>query len=68
MADKIGVTGLNVILLNIMPNIWSNKDYVQGFDWESFLFIKATNTFEHMEIAESIYEGVVTPSYQKTTL
>ena len=28
MDDKMGVTELNEILLNIMPNIWSKQAYV----------------------------------------
>ena len=35
ITDKIGVTELSNILLNSMPNIWSKKAYVQGFDCES---------------------------------
>ena len=31
------------------------------------LLKKAVNRFEHMEIAEVIYEGVVEPYYKKTT-
>ena len=31
MADKMGVTELNEILLNIMPNSCSKQAYVQGF-------------------------------------
>ena len=61
LNDNIGVTKLNGILLNIMPNSWSIQDYAQGFDCESI------NMFERMEIAESIYEGVVEPSYKKPT-
>ena len=34
-TDKIGVTELNEILLNIMPNSCSKKVYVQGIDCES---------------------------------
>ena len=62
LSDKIDVTELNDILLNIMPNSWSKQAYVQGFDCESFFF-KGVNMFESMEIVESIYEGVVEPSY-----
>ena len=65
MTDKIGVTELNNILLNSMPNSWSKQAYVQDFDCESISFTKAVNMFELMEIAESIYEGVVTTSYKK---
>ena len=34
LTDKTGITELNEILLNIMPNIWSKQAYVQGFDCE----------------------------------
>ena len=62
MDDKVGVTEINEILLNSMPNIWYMQAYVQGFDCKS-IFLKAVNMFEHMEIAEIIYEGLITPSY-----
>ena len=65
LSDKIGVTELNEIILNIMTNSWSKQAYVQGFDCEYTLFKKAANIFEHLEIAEYIYEGVVEPSYKK---
>ena len=41
--------------------------YVQGFDCEFISFKKVVNMFDGMEIIESIYEGVVTPCYKKTT-
>ena len=63
--DKIGVTELNEIILNSMPNSWYKKSYVQGFDCTSILFKKALNMFGRMDIAKSIYEGVLTPSYKK---
>ena len=65
MSDKIGVTKLNEVLLNSMPNSWSNQEYVQGFDCGSILFKISPNMFDHMELSESIYEGVVLPSYKK---
>ena len=34
IADNMGVTELNEILSNSMPNIWSKKAFVQGFDCE----------------------------------
>ena len=40
---------------------------MQGFGCESILFKKAISVFGSMEIAESIYEGVVEPSYKKYT-
>ena len=63
MADKIVVTELNENLLNNIPNIWSKQGYVQGFDYDMISLKKTVNMFERMEIAESIYGGVVTPSY-----
>ena len=38
MADNMGVTELNEILLNIIPNNWSKQYYVQGFDCETISF------------------------------
>ena len=59
LNDKIDRTELNEILLNSMPNSWSRQAYVQGFDCKSITFKKSVNKFELMEIAQSIYEGVV---------
>ena len=67
MADKIVVTELNEILLNSMSNRWSKQEGFQGFGCKYILFLKAVNMFERIEIVESIYEGVVTPSYKKIT-
>ena len=58
LSDKIGITKLNKFLLNIMPNSWYKKAYLQGFDCET-IFLKAVNMFEQMNISEYIYEGVV---------
>ena len=49
-ADNIDITELNDILLNIMPNSWYKKSYVQGFDCEYISFKKAINMFERTEI------------------
>ena len=38
LYDKIGVTEMNEILFNCMPNSWSKQSYVQGFYCESILF------------------------------
>ena len=46
-----------------MSTSWSKQAYVQSFDCETISLKKAVNIFECMEIAESIYEGVVTHSY-----
>ena len=59
LTDNISVAELNEILLDSMPTIWSKQSYVQGFDCELKTFKKAVNMFEGMEIAESIYEGIV---------
>ena len=59
LTDKISVAELNEILLDSMPTIWSKQSYVQCFDCELKTFKKAVNMFEGMEIAESIYEGIV---------
>ena len=48
-----------------MPNSWSKQAYIQGFDCEYITFKKSVNIFERMEIADSIYKGVVEPSYKK---
>ena len=45
LADKIGITEFNEILLNGMTNIWSKQDCVQCFDYESILFKKAVKLF-----------------------
>ena len=65
MADKINVVEINNILLNSMPNSWCKQASVLRFYCESTLILKYVNMFQRMEIAESIYEGVVTPSYKK---
>ena len=65
MADKMGVTELNEILLKIMPNIWSKQAYVQGFDCETISLKKDVNMFDRIEISETIYECVLTPYYYK---
>ena len=53
-TDKIGMTEINKILLNSMPNIWSKQAYVQGFDCKYITFKNDVNMFERMDIAESI--------------
>ena len=48
MTDKIGVTKLNEICLNIMPNSSYKQAYAQGFDCESIALFKDVNMFERM--------------------
>ena len=40
LYGKTGVTELKIILLNSMPNGYSNQAYVQGFDCGSISFKK----------------------------
>ena len=37
------------------------------FDYESITFKAGVNMFKHMEIEESIYEGVLEPYHKKPT-
>ena len=48
MAEKMGVTDLNKILLNSIPNSWSKQDYIQGFDCDTISFKESVNIFERM--------------------
>ena len=48
MADEIGVTEINEVLLNSMHNSWSMILYAQGFDCESISFKKYVSMFECM--------------------
>ena len=68
MAQKMGVTELNEIILNSISNIWSKQAYVQGFDFETISLKRVVNMFEHKEISESIYEGVLTTSYKNYSI
>ena len=63
--NKMEITELNEILLNIMINGSSKQAYIQAYDCKTISFRWVINMFDHMEIAESIYEGVVSPSYKK---
>ena len=56
---------LNENFLNSMPNSWNKQAYVKVFDCKYVTFKKYLNMFERMEVMESIYEGVVEPSYKK---
>ena len=46
-----------------MPNGCISQVHVKGFYCES-ITLKYVNMFEHMEITEYIYEGVVETSYK----
>ena len=47
-----------------MLNSWSKQAHVQRFDCESINFKNDVNMFECMDIAESIYKGLVEPYYK----
>ena len=68
LTEKIGITKLNDILLNSIPDSWSNKVYVHIFDFEYTGFKRDVNMFECMEISESIYKGSVEHYYKNTTI
>ena len=55
LTDNIGITKLNEILLNSMPNSWYKQTYVQDFDCGYITFKRDVNMFERMEIVEYIY-------------
>ena len=50
-----------------MPNSWSKQAYIQGFDCDYITFKKCVKMVDRMYIAESIYKGVVEPSYKKSS-
>ena len=55
------------MFLNSITNNCSKQAYVQRFDCEPITLKESANMSERMEIEESIYEGVVEPSYKKYT-
>ena len=67
LVDKNDVTELNEMFLNNLHNSWFKQSYVQGFYYESISFKESVNMFEHMEISESIWEGLEEHSYKKIT-
>ena len=58
LTDKIGMTELNDIFLNSMPNSLIKQVYMKGFDCK-YISKKTLNMFEYMEITEYIYDGLV---------
>ena len=46
-----------------MHNSWSKQAFARGFYCGYIPFKKAVNMFEQMDIAESIYDGVLESSY-----
>ena len=35
IIEKVCRIEFNEVMLNSIPNLWSKKDYVQGFNWET---------------------------------
>ena len=50
-----------------MPKSCSKQVYVQGFYCESITLKNSVNIFDRIETIDSIYEGVVEPSYKRPT-
>ena len=53
-SDKIGITELNKISLNSMPNSWYKQAYAQWYYCEYTSFKKVFNMFEKFLIDEYI--------------
>ena len=68
LTEKIGITKLNDILLNSIPDSWSNKVYVHIFYFEYTDFKRDVNMFECMEISEYFYKGSGEHYYKNTTI
>ena len=62
---EFGETELNEIIFKSMSNGWISQEYVQDF-YCKYITLKYVNIFEHIEIAESIYEVVVEHFYTKS--
>ena len=63
MTDNIGMTELDEILLNIMPNGWIKQAYVQVFSCESITFknlLTCLNIWRYLNI---FMKFVVEPYY-----
>ena len=58
-SDKICIKEINENLLSSMPNRWIKYPYVQVFDFKFINFKASVNIFECMEVAESIFEGIL---------
>ena len=54
-------------LSNSILNHWSKRSSGHDFDFEPAFLKQAVNIFESLEISENIYEGVLEPSYKKST-
>ena len=50
---------INEVILHNIPNGWSKQAFLQEFDFEAMIFKQSVNMFEHMDISETIYGGVV---------
>ena len=66
-GDKLRETELNVIILHSILNGCTRQDCGQIFDFEVVTLKKAINMFDHMEVSESIYKGVLYYYYKMKT-
>ena len=57
-SNKLDGTESNEIIFNSTKNGWSKQAYVQGFECKTTT-LKNVNIFEHIKIAETIYEVIV---------
>ena len=64
-SGKLDETEPNEIILKSMSNGWSKQAYVQAFYCETISYKKSVNMFERIEIADTVYEVSVKPSYKK---
>ena len=55
-AKKIPPKELNNIILHAVPNSWTKKAYLQGWDFEGKSFKETCNICERMNVAEQVYE------------
>ena len=56
---------MNEILPHSIPDVWSKQEFVQGFDFESVKIKQYIIISKMMDIAKTIFGGVVEPSYKK---
>ena len=68
LSDKIGEKELKKILLNSVPNKWSNYACIWVFDCETIALkiLWTSLKFERLKISETIYEGVVEYYFGRT--
>ena len=55
---------LNRIFLHAVPSSWEKQSYLQGWEFKGSTYKETCNMFDHMEVADQLYEG---GKYYKTT-